>query len=205
MTGRPLLPSFFARTADQVAPELLGAIIVSRAGRSSTSGRIVETEAYLGRVDPASHGYRLRRHARNEALYGPPGSWYVYLSYGVHWCINLVCGPPGEGQAVLIRALQPLEGVSVMRRRRARRAVGDLCSGPGKLSQALGVTLDVNGVAMAESWLTVHRGPRVPQPDIRFTPRVGITKAVDWPLRFVVAKAADPPRSRGGAVRSGAQ
>jgi len=196
VTHRPLLPGFFARPADQVAPDLLGATIVSRIGPRPTSGRIVETEAYLGRVDPASHGYRLRRHARNEALYGPAGSWYVYLSYGVHWCINLVCGPPGEGQAVLIRALDPLEGIPIMRRRRGREAEQDLCSGPGKLSQALGVSLIVNGVLMPKSRLTVHPGLEVPTRGIRRTPRIGITKAVDWPLRFLLAKLADPPQGR---------
>ena len=196
MKPRPLLPGFFARTADQVAPELLGAIIVSRIGPRPTSGRIIETEAYLGRVDPASHGYQLRRHARNEALYGPAGSWYVYLSYGVHWCINLVCGPPGEGQAVLIRALEPLEGIPVMRRRRSRDAKEELCSGPGKLSQALGVSLRVNGVLMPESRLTVHPALEVPANGIQRTPRIGITKAVDWPLRFLLAKSADPPQDR---------
>jgi DNA-3-methyladenine glycosylase len=196
VTHRPLLPGFFARPADQVAPDLLGATIVSRIGPRPTSGRIIETEAYLGRVDPASHGYKLRRHARNEALYGAAGSWYVYLSYGVHWCINLVCGPPGEGQAVLIRALEPLEGIPVMRRRRGREAEPDLCSGPGKLSQALGISLDVNGVLMPKSRLTVHPGLEVPATGIRRTPRIGITKAVDWPLRFLLAKSADPPHGR---------
>jgi DNA-3-methyladenine glycosylase len=196
VTHRPLLTGFFARPADQVAPDLLGATIVSRIGPRPTSGRIIETEAYLGRVDPASHGYRLRRHARNEALYGPAGSWYVYLSYGVHWCINLVCGPPGEGQAVLIRALDPLEGIPIMRRRRGRQAEQDLCSGPGKLSQALGVSLVVNGVSMPKSRLTVHLGLEVPARGIRRTPRIGITKAVDWPLRFLLAKSADPPQAR---------
>ena len=109
---------FFNRPAEVVARELLGAVVVSRAGRVVTSGRIVETEAYLGFDDPASHGYRHRRNERNAALFGPPGTWYVYLSYGVHWCANLVCEEEGRASAVLLRALAPLQGLDVMAERR---------------------------------------------------------------------------------------
>ncbi|HEX2217491.1 MAG TPA: DNA-3-methyladenine glycosylase, partial [Gemmatimonadales bacterium] len=112
--------SFFDRPADVVARELLGALVVSRAGGVLTSGRIVETEAYLGYRDPASHGYLHRRNDRNAALFGPPGSWYVYLSYGVHWCANLVCEAEGTASAVLLRALEPVEGIRIMRERRGR-------------------------------------------------------------------------------------
>jgi DNA-3-methyladenine glycosylase len=176
--------SFFERPADLVARELLGTLIVSTVAGSPTSGRIVETEAYLGRDDPASHGYRDRRHAQNEALYGPPGSWYVYLSYGMHWCANLVCGPTGHASAVLLRALEPTEGIVTMRRRRAGVADRLLCSGPGRLCQALGITRRLDGRMMRLSEVTV-RGVESP-PDVVASPRIGITKAADWPLRFVV-------------------
>ena len=153
------------------------------AGRR-TSGRIVETEAYLGRDDPASHGYRDRRHAQNESLYGPPGGWYVYLSYGMHWCANLVCGPPGHASAVLLRALEPIEGLATMRRRRAGAADRQLCSGPGRLCQALGVTRSLDGSLMRRSAVTVRTVES--SSEIVVSPRIGITKAADWPLRFVV-------------------
>lgn len=176
--------SFFERSADLVARDLLGALVVSSIDGERTGGRIVETEAYLGRDDPASHGYRDRRHAQNEALYGPPGSWYVYLSYGMHWCANLVCGPLGHASAVLLRALEPSEGLATMRRRRSGVADRQLCSGPGRLCQALGITRSLDGTMMRRSGVTV-RAAESP-PEIATSARIGITKAADWPLRFVV-------------------
>jgi len=178
--------SFFTRPADVVARELLGALVVSTLDGSRTEGRIVETEAYLGGDDPASHGYRNRRHARNEALFGPPGTWYVYLSYGMHWCANLVCGPAGHASAVLLRALEPVTGLETMRERRGGVADRQLCSGPGKLCQALGMTRDQDGALMRSSGVIVspHEGPDPPVAIA--TPRIGITKAADWPLRFVI-------------------
>src|SRR3954468_21727709 len=110
--------SFFVRPTEQVAAELLGMMVVSTVGGEVTEGRIVETEAYLGYDDPASHGYRHRRNARNQALFGPAGSWYVYLSYGMHWCANLVCQRSGLASAVLLRALEPMAGLETMRQRR---------------------------------------------------------------------------------------
>jgi len=178
--------SFFDRPADLVARELLGALVVSRAGDVRTSARIVETEAYLGYRDPASHGYLHRRNDRNAALFGPPGSWYVYLSYGIHWCANLVCEGEGTASAVLLRALDPVEGVETMRQRRGRMDDRELCSGPGKLCQALAITRDLDGRMMAKSDVVV-RPPAVALPfHVLATPRIGITKAADWPLRFVV-------------------
>lgn len=179
--------SFFRRPAETVAAELLGAVVVSSIGGELSAGRIVETEAYLGYDDPASHGYRHRRNAQNEALFGPPGSWYVYLSYGMHWCANLVCQRTGLASAVLLRALEPLEGLEVMRRRRGRVADRDLCSGPGKLCQALGITRAVDGQIMRESSVLVHRPRRSESALVLSGPRIGITKAEDWPLRFVLA------------------
>ncbi len=182
MAVRRLGRAFFERPADQVAPALLGAIVVSTLGGARTSGRIVEAEAYLGEHDPASHGYRLRRHAGNEALYGNPGDWYVYLSYGIHWCANLVCGPRGHGSAVLLRALEPLEGQGLMRRRRKGMGEQLLCNGPGKLCQALGITRALDGKAMASSAVILERAAN--SPAIATGTRIGITKAADWPLRF---------------------
>jgi len=186
---------FFARPADAVARDLVGALIVSSIDGRGAMGRIVETEAYLGYDDPASHGYRHRRHGQNEALYGPPGSWYVYRSYGMHWCANLVCQAQGDGSAVLLRAVEPLEGVEVMRRRRGLDDPGLLCAGPGRLCQALGITrLGLDGQMMAQSPVVVlARNGAVA---VEATPRVGISKAADWPLRF--AAAGSPWVSRRG-------
>jgi DNA-3-methyladenine glycosylase len=183
--------SFFDRPAEVVASELLGALVVSRIGGALTSARIVETEAYLGYRDPASHGYLHRRNERNMALFGPPGSWYVYLSYGIHWCANLVCEAEGTASAVLLRALEPVEGVRTMRRRRGRVDDRDLCSGPGKLCQALAITREhLDGQMMPEASVVVEPA-RVKLPfAVLTTPRIGITKAADWPLRFVVAGSA---------------
>lgn len=179
--------TFFRRPAEVVARELLGTVVVSTAGEELTTARIVETEAYLGYDDPASHGYLHRRNARNQALFGPPGAWYVYLSYGMHWCANLVCQRTGLASAVLLRALEPLEGLDIMRRRRGPVPDRELCSGPGKLCQALGITRHLDSRRMAESEVVVHRPRSNEESMIAVTPRVGITKAADWPLRFVVA------------------
>jgi DNA-3-methyladenine glycosylase len=194
--------SFFNRPAELVGRELLGALVVSRVGGIRTSARIVETEAYLGYRDPASHGYLHRRNDRNAALFGPPGSWYVYLSYGIHWCANLVCEAEGTASAVLLRALEPVEGVETMRERRGRVNDRELCSGPGKLSQALGITRDLDGCMMPSAEVIVLR-PSVALPfEVVSTPRIGITKAADWPLRFVVE--GNPHVSgRGGRTRLG--
>lgn len=185
---RVLPVEFFDRSADLVAPALLGAIIVSRAGGRVTRGRIVETEAYLGAEDPASHGYRLRRHAQNEALYGDPGDWYVYLSYGIHWCANLVCGPRSGGGAVLLRAIEPLGGMATMSERRGGLRPELLANGPGKLCQALGIERgDLDGHPMGRSSVKVGFGAAVRRQDIQVSRRIGITKAADWPLRFTIA------------------
>ena len=179
--------SFFKRSAEIVARELLGATLVSSLGGRTTSGVIVETEAYLGHRDPASHGYLYRRNERNAALYGPAGSWYVYLSYGIHWCANLVCDVEGEASAVLLRALAPLDGLETMRGRRGTVTDRLLCSGPGKLCQALGISRVVDGAVMRTSGLVVVAQRGAAPPVVGVTPRIGITKAADWPLRFLVA------------------
>jgi len=179
-----LLPvSFFRRPAEVVARDLIGAVIVSTVRGARTAGRIVEVEAYLGHRDPASHAWQGRRHAQNEGLYGPAGQWYVYLSYGVHWCANLVAGTaPNEG-AVLLRALEPVEGLPTMRRRRGGVADRLLAAGPGRLTQALAVTRSLDQRAMRGAPVQVYAGESQAPPVA--TPRIGITRAVDWPLRFV--------------------
>lgn len=196
--------AFFRRPAEIVAAELLGMVVVSSVGGELTGGRIVETEAYLGYDDPASHGYLHRRNARNGALFGPPGSWYVYLSYGMHWCANLVCQRAGLASAVLLRALEPLAGLDIMRRRRGGVVDRELCSGPGKLSQALAITRNLDGSGMPGSGVLVRRPGSLEEIAIAATPRIGITKAADWPLRF--HHAGSPWTSRketgGGSRRS---
>jgi DNA-3-methyladenine glycosylase len=179
--------SLFSHPAERVARDLLGARLISLVDGEKTVGRIVETEAYLGYDDPASHGYLHRRNQRNAALFGPPGSWYVYLSYGVHWCANLVCEEEGKASAVLLRALEPMEGLEVMRRRRGEVADRDLCSGPGKLCQALGITRGLDGTPMSGGMVIVAPHDHGSRPAIVTTPRIGITKAADWPLRFTIA------------------
>ncbi len=178
---------FFARGADVVARDLVGALIVSIVDGRPAIGRIVETEAYLGYDDPASHGYRHRRHAQNQALYGPPGSWYVYRSYGMHWCANLVCQAEGSGSAVLLRAIEPLEGVGVMRARRRTEGLELLCAGPGRLCQALGITRPGLDGRMMEASPVVVLARDGWARAVEVTPRIGITKAADWPLRFTAA------------------
>ena len=135
-----LLPrAFFQRGAEVVARDLLGSPIRSRIGGVPVEGIIVETEAYLGFDDPASHGYRGRLHSGNVNLYAPPGTWYVYRSYGIHWCANLVCGGPLRGSAVLLRGIRPMRGLEVMRERRGGMVDELLANGPGKLCEALGI------------------------------------------------------------------
>jgi DNA-3-methyladenine glycosylase len=193
--------AFFRRPAEVVAADLLGKVIVSRVDGLLTSGRIVETEAYLGYDDPASHGYRHRRNARNVALFGPPGLWYVYLSYGMHWCANLVCQRAGLASAVLLRAVEPTEGLEVMRRRRGKMPDRQLCSGPGRLCQALGIDRRLDGMPMSRAPVVVLGAEALQPSFISATPRIGITKAADWPLRFVLAGSPWTSRKHMGGSR----
>ena len=182
--GAVLPAGFFARPAREVAPDLLGKVIRSTVGGDPTAGRIVEVEAYLGAEDPASHAAeRIGRTARNAAMFGPPGTLYVYLSYGIHWCMNAVTDRVGHAGAVLIRALEPVEGLEVMRARRGTPD-RDLCRGPGRLCQALGVTAALDGHDLATPPLAFHDGPALEAAAVHCGPRIGITKAADWPLRF---------------------
>ena len=197
----PLPVRFFGRPAEVVARDLLGAVLVSRVEGAFTGGRIVETEAYLGYDDPASHGYRHRRNDRNGALFAPPGTWYVYRSYGMHWCANLVCEAAGRASAVLLRALEPLHGLDVMAERRGTSEPRLLCSGPGRLCEALGITRRLDGLVVRSSPVPdVPAPPRAP-PDTEATPRIGITKAADWPLRYVLAGSPWTSRARLSSAR----
>ncbi|HJQ65270.1 MAG TPA: DNA-3-methyladenine glycosylase [Gemmatimonadales bacterium] len=186
MIRSPLSSAFYARPTVEVARRLLGQIIVSEIDGRRTIGRIVETEAYLGPHDPASHAFGDRRTARTEVMYGPPGTAYVYFTYGMHWCLNAVTERAGYPAAVLIRALEPLDGLPVMRRRRGRVPDQDLCAGPARLCQALGITGKENGRPLTRGRLRIVRDRR-PKAPVEVTGRVGVTVAADWPLRFVIA------------------
>ncbi len=177
--------SFFRRDAVTVARELLGTVLVVGDGRRRVSGRIVEVEAYLGAEDPASHAYGFRRHRQNAAIYGPAGTWYVYRSYGMHWCANLVTGPPGHGAAVLLRALEPMEGLVLMRSRRGLVRDRPLCAGPGRLCEALGINRTLDGARRHPTTAMVLWGEPT-DAVIVASPRIGISRARDWPLRFTL-------------------
>jgi DNA-3-methyladenine glycosylase len=183
-----LSEGFFARHTDRVARELLGTLLISTIGGERVSGRIVETEAYVGPHDPASHGAeRIGMTPRNASMFAAPGLAYVYRIYGVHWCLNAVTEDFDYPAAVLIRALEPLEGIEVMRRRRgAHLRDRDLCSGPGKLAQALAIDATLDAHPLDEPPLWIEAGPGIAKKDITCGPRIGITQAVDWPLRFCV-------------------
>lgn len=185
--GAPLPAAFYDREPDRVARELLGAVLSLDDGHGEVSGRIVETEAYLGPHDPASHS-AVGRTPRTWHMFGPPGTAYVYFIYGMHWCVNAVTREEGYGSAVLIRALTPLAGLDRMRLRRPKaRRDADLCNGPGKLCAALGIDRAFDGASLTGgSALTVCAGEAVPDAQVLVTPRIGISKAVEWPLRFVV-------------------
>jgi DNA-3-methyladenine glycosylase len=177
--GHPLDEAFFERSVHDVARDLVGCSLLHR----GVGGVIVETESYE-RDDPACHAY-VGLTPRTATLFGPPARAYVYLSYGIHSCLNFVCEPEGEAAAVLIRALEPRWGVDQMRRRRDRNALRELCSGPGKLTEALGIGLDLDGALICEppfevcgwdeEWFGV---------EVDAGPRIGITRAAELPWRF---------------------
>ena len=179
MTERLLEREFFARDSPVVAPELLGKVLVA----GECAGRISEVEAYRA-DDPASHTFRGRT-ARNAVMFGPAGHLYVYFTYGMHHCANVVTGADGDGQAVLLRALVPLRGIEVMTARRSGRA--SLADGPGKLCQALGLDRRHDGSDLcAGGTLRIVDDGVAPPADVLVTPRIGITRAVEVPWRWVV-------------------
>ena len=175
----PLTRDFFARPVHEVAPELIGATLLV----DGVGGRIVEVEAY-DQDDPASHSFRGPT-ARTASMFGPPGHAYVYRSYGVHWCLNLVCAEDGRAEAALVRALDPTCGLDVMRERRGVEASRALCSGPGKLCQALGITRVHDGLALEEPPFELLA--RESEPELVIGKRIGITRAVDRPWRYGLA------------------
>jgi DNA-3-methyladenine glycosylase len=177
-----LPPSFYERPVLEVAQELVGCVVE----HEGCAGVIVETEAYH-QSEPACHAY-VGLTARTSVLYGEPGTAYVYRSYGIHALLNAVCEPREVGAAVLIRALEPIEGVELMRERRGAAQDVDLCNGPGKLTQALSIDLDLNDSSLVEGPILVHpREPGWEDPALIAGPRVGITKAAELPWRFCAA------------------
>lgn len=173
------------RPVQEVARLLLGARLISTVGGVVTSGVIVETEAYGGVDDPASHAAVVAgRTARNASMFAPAGTAYVYRSYGIHWCVNVVTGPPDQPQAVLLRGLEPLAGEAEMLRRRGRRPVG---AGPGRLCQALGIDGRLDGHDLTAEPLRLTGGWTVPAHRVRSSGRVGIRRAAERPWRFYVA------------------
>ena len=174
--GRPLKRAFFARSVHEVAPDLIGATLLV----DGVGGIIVEVEAYH-HTDPAAHSFRGPT-PRNRVMFGPPGFAYVYRSYGIHWCVNFVCEEEGSASAVLIRALQPTHGIPVMRRRRRLQDERSLCSGPGKLTEALGISDEHNGLPLDAFPIALQA--RAGKPDVVAGLRIGITKAVELPWRY---------------------
>jgi DNA-3-methyladenine glycosylase len=170
---------FFARSVHEVAPDLIGTTFLC----DGVGGVIVEAEAY-DHEDPAAHGYRGLT-ARNASMFGPPGHAYVYRSYGIHWCVNFVCEEEGSASAVLIRALEPTHGVDAMRARRGVEEVRALCSGPGKLCQALAITREQDGFPLDEPPFELRE--REAGVEVVQGPRVGITKAAEQPWRYGLA------------------
>ena len=163
----------------EVAPELIGATLLV----DGVGGIVVEVEAY-DQDDPASHGFGGRTQ-RNASMFGPPGHAYVYRSYGIHWCLNIVCAEPGRAEAVLVRALRPTHGLDAMRARRGVEAERALCSGPGKLCQALAVTREHDGMPLDASPFALY--PREREPEVVTGPRIGISKAVEHAWRYGLA------------------
>jgi DNA-3-methyladenine glycosylase len=171
--------SFFARSVHEVAPELIGVTLLV----DGVGGPIVEVEAY-DREDPASHGFRGRTR-RNASMFGPPGHAYVYRSYGIHWCLNLVCGEEGVPEAVLLRALEPTAGIELMQARRDITNIRLYCAGPGRLCEALGVSGAHDGLALDESPFRLEA--RAHDMEVVAGPRVGITKATEQSWRYALA------------------
>jgi len=174
--GKPLKRSFFGRSVHEVAPDLIGATLLV----DGVGGIITEVEAYH-HTEPAAHSFNGPT-PRNRVMFGPPGFAYVYRSYGIHWCVNFVCEPAGSASAVLIRALEPTHGLAAMRRRRGVPDERALCSGPGKLCEALGITIKHSTLPLDVPPFALHA--RREKPDIVAGVRIGITKAADLPWRY---------------------
>lgn len=211
MTGRALPRRFYCQPTLRVARALLGQILVHEAPDGLSAGRIVEVEAYRGPRDRAAHSRGGHRSPRNEVMYGPPGHAYVYFVYGMHHCVNVVTQPRDVPEAVLIRALEPVAGLDLMRRRRSLPTAPTwrLCRGPGALCAALGITRAANGADLVHGRLRIVAAAAVPRRDIRRTPRIGVAYAgphAAFRWRFLVApsRAVSGARgvSRGPAARA---
>lgn len=174
--GKPLKRAFFDRSVHEVAPDLIGVTLLV----DGVGGIITEVEAYH-HTDPAAHSYNGPT-PRNQVMFGPPGFAYVYRSYGIHWCVNFVCEQAGSASAVLIRALEPTHGLAAMRRRRHQQEERALCSGPGKLCEALGITIEHNELPLDRPPIALHARTR--EVEVVSGVRIGITKAVELPWRY---------------------
>lgn len=204
MTLTPLPRSFYAPTAREVAPRLLGHWLVRNSETGPSGGYIVETEAYLA-DDPACHGFK-RETLRNRSMYGPPGHAYVYFIYGTHWCFNTVCRPAGVAEAVLVRAIQPLFGLDWMNRNRMVRREVDLTNGPAKFCEALQIDRRLDGVDVCDtaSPIFVALNPERKEWVVKSGPvltgrRIGITLAADLPLRFYLERNEFVSQRRGSS------
>ena len=184
---------FYERPAVEVARELLGMTLVRKSAEEHLRGRIVEVEAYTGETDPGSHAYRGPT-PRTAVMFGAPGHLYVYFTYGMHYCVNVVTDVTGVAGAVLLRALEPLQGIERMRLRRANRPIAELCNGPGKLCQALDITREQNGLDLqgGEVWIE-DEGYKAAE--IATTTRIGLSQGQELPLRFFLV--GSPYLSRG--------
>src|ERR1043165_3249384 len=184
--GKILSRGFYDRETELVARDMLGTVLECETEDGVASGIIVETEAYLGEHDLACHA-AAGRTARTEHLYGPPGISYVYFIYGMYWCFNAVTREAGQPSAVLVRALEPLDGIALMHKRRPRiKNDVDLTNGPGKLCTALGIVGSMNGKPLQRKPLLLRAGEPIESSQIEITTRIGITKSADWPLRYIV-------------------
>lgn len=175
---------FHGKKVEELANALLGCELVHESSEGITSGIIVETESYH-ETDEASHSYK-HRSGRNEVMFGPPGHTYVYFTYGMHWCFNVVAEDEGTGAGVLIRALEPVQGINLMKKRRNKASVHDLCSGPAKLVQAMGISKNDYGKPLYKDDLYITK-PKLENIKISFGPRVGISKAKEKPWRFWIS------------------
>ncbi|NLO07800.1 MAG: DNA-3-methyladenine glycosylase [candidate division WS1 bacterium] len=186
---RPLPHEFYLKPTQDVARSLLGCLLVHHAGDETLVARLVETEAYLAQEDPGCHAARGRTE-RNSPMFGPPGTLYVYLIYGMHLCMNIVTQPEGVPEAVLLRAAEPLRGIDAMRANRGRKPLKDLCSGPAKLAQAFGVTLEHNRWDITRGRLFI--APAIEPPErIAVTTRIGLSEGCgeDLPLRYLLPQS----------------
>lgn len=196
--AHPLEAPFFARDAREVARDLLGCVVATGTGRQSCAGIVVECEAYLGPDDPGSHAATRAPTPRNRVMYAAPGTVYVYFAYGNHYMLNLVCGPVDTASAVLLRALEPVAGLELMARRRGTIRPRDLCRGPGRLAQALGITLADNETPLDAGRIRVYAGTRREQGEIATSGRIGLSSGHEPHYRYYIAGSPFVSRGRIG-------